>query len=112
MTPEKVTQEAPLHYGDNGSQEFYEGTDRATLLIRNSQEQPWICVLLAGKMSPVDKARQRRAKPGSWYSLQAKTAFSLALRIKQQYGIQLRFDPSRTWQKGKGERMVLRGNRA
>lgn len=112
MTTKSVAQEAPLHYGDNGSQEFYEGADGATLLIRIRREQPWICIQLSGRMSPVDKVHQQKAEPGSWYSLQGKTAKDLALRIKQQYGIQLRFDPSRTWQKVKGGHMVLRGNRA
>ena len=87
MSKNSVTQ---LYKGDNGAHRYYEDKAGDTLILKNHFDPPvsnWVCVILNGKLSPNDIQLQRRAKPGHWYPLQAKTPAALVRRIKRQYSL-------------------------
>jgi hypothetical protein len=97
----------PLYFGDNGTQRFWESTNSDILIMQvGSLTAPWMCLQLPNIVSPYDKARQAKARPGEHYILSAKTLVGLQRRIKAQYGIAVDYDLSHRWEFGKGKGRV------
>lgn len=96
-----------VHYGDNGSQEFWEDEDSQVIMLRNKGATSWTG-MLHGRC-PNDPVLQPTAKPGTIYPLQGKSLQELIEKIKDHFGIEPVMDGKKMWQRGKNpDKMELK----